>query len=85
MKNPLTPAGIEEATFRLVVQHLNHCATAVPYHRGYIVLASNSVIKHVLCRLGLQDLISLYSPNDAHSTYCCVAEFSNSIIVPPKQ
>jgi len=28
MKNPLTPAGIEPATFRFVVQHLNHCATA---------------------------------------------------------
>jgi len=30
MKNPLTPAGIEPATFRIVAHHLNHCATAVP-------------------------------------------------------
>ena len=30
MKNPLTPAGIEPATFPFVAQHLNHCATAVP-------------------------------------------------------
>jgi len=30
MKNPLTPAGVEPATFRIVAQHLNHCATAVP-------------------------------------------------------
>ena len=30
MKNPLTPAGIEPATFRFVAQHLSHCATAVP-------------------------------------------------------
>ena len=30
MKNPLTLAGIEPATSRFVVQHLNHCATAVP-------------------------------------------------------
>ena len=30
MKNPLTPAGIEPATFRFVAQHLNHCSTAVP-------------------------------------------------------
>ena len=30
MKNPLTPAGMEPATFRFVAQHLNHCATAVP-------------------------------------------------------
>jgi len=28
MKNPLTPAGIEPATLRFVVQHTNHCATA---------------------------------------------------------
>jgi len=24
MKNPMTPAGIEPATFRFVAQHLNH-------------------------------------------------------------
>ena len=35
VKNPLTPAGIEPATFRFVAQHLNHCATAVPpFPRG---------------------------------------------------
>jgi len=33
MKNPLTPAGIEPATYRFVAQHLNHCATAVPTQR----------------------------------------------------
>jgi len=32
MKNPLTPSGIQPATFRFVAQHLNHCATAVPTH-----------------------------------------------------
>jgi len=32
MKNPLTLAGIEPATFRFVAQHLNHCATAVPIY-----------------------------------------------------
>ena len=26
----MPPPGIEPATFRLVAQHLNHCATAVP-------------------------------------------------------
>ena len=31
MKNPLTPAGIEPATYQFVAQHLNHCPTAVPY------------------------------------------------------
>ena len=29
-KIPMTPCGIEPATFRFVTQHLNHCATAVP-------------------------------------------------------
>jgi len=27
----MIPSGIEPATFRFVAQHLNHCATAVPY------------------------------------------------------
>jgi len=31
MKNPLTLPEIEQATFRFVAQHLNHCATVVPY------------------------------------------------------
>ena len=31
MKNPLTLAGIEPATFRFVAQRFNHCATAVPH------------------------------------------------------
>ena len=31
-KIPMTPSGIEPATFRFVAQHLNHCATAVPLH-----------------------------------------------------
>ena len=30
MKNPMTVAGIEPATFWFVAQHLNHRATAVP-------------------------------------------------------
>jgi len=34
MQNPLTPAGIEPASFRFVAQHLNHCATAVPENFG---------------------------------------------------
>ena len=29
-KIPMTPSGIEPATFRFVAQHLDHCATAVP-------------------------------------------------------
>jgi len=33
----MTKAGIEPATFRFVAQHLNHCATAAPYHSQYLV------------------------------------------------
>ena len=29
LKNPLTLAGFEPATFQFVAQHFNHCATAV--------------------------------------------------------
>ena len=43
MKNPLTLAGIEPATFRFVAQHLNHCATAVP-HRGGVGDKINIVV-----------------------------------------
>jgi len=45
MKNPLTPAGIEPATFRFVVQRLNHCATAVPIYI-YIYI----YIYEILCK-----------------------------------
>jgi len=44
MRIPLTPAGIEPATFRFVAQHLNHCANAVPntfYELRYILSYMN--------------------------------------------
>ena len=51
MKSPLTPAGIEPATFRIVAQHLNHCATAVAPNVGVdlvisIVIRKSSGVLH---------------------------------------
>ena len=37
-KIPMTPSGIEPATFWFVAQHLNHCATAVPMYMQYQTL-----------------------------------------------
>ena len=56
MKNPLTPAGIEPATFRIVIQHLNHFATAVPqiiprvtfYYKSILTLFKKEIAGKVL-------------------------------------
>ena len=55
MKNPLTPAGIEPATFRFVAQHLNHCATAVP-GLVYMLLIFRRELHPPSCRSGLQNV-----------------------------
>ena len=65
VKNPLTPARIEPATFRFVAQHLNHCATAVPSMLQYVIIlfistcsrvrvqyvTPSALLRHVGCRL----------------------------------
>jgi len=69
MKNSLTPAGIEPATFGIVAQHLNHCATAVPF----LILLSWLICYEALClvpSLGLyfvQNFIRLLTPNVNYS------------------
>jgi len=65
-KIPVTPSGIEPATFRFVAQHLNHCATAVHtvYLRKFTIIsrwiplrmenASNENCRentHILCSI----------------------------------
>ena len=47
MKNPLTSAGIEPATFRFVAQNLNHCATAVPQYI-MITIDVKTTVRHVV-------------------------------------
>ena len=49
MKNPLTPAGIEPATFRFVAQHINLCATAVP-HIKLVLLHFFKHSRHIVGR-----------------------------------
>ena len=46
----MTPAGIEPVTFWFVAQHLNHCATAVPWRRN----------KHLLMLQNMCTLLALY-------------------------
>ena len=41
IKNSMTPAGIEPATFRFVAQHLNHCVTAVLQIRCVVTQKDN--------------------------------------------
>ena len=43
MKNPVTLAGIEPATFRFVAQHFNHCATATGIRGSQFKLASGNL------------------------------------------
>ena len=61
MKNPLTLAGIEPATFRFVSQHLKHCATAVPTttgHKGKTDLLLCSKIRSFMINVcGLSHLV----------------------------
>ena len=42
-KIPMTPSGIEPATFRFVAQHLKHCATAVPqFIQGQAIISCDN-------------------------------------------
>ena len=62
MKNPLTPTGIEPATYRFVAQHLNHCATAVrplrQVHRLYSIQYLVTAVKESTCGLCRVSVVS---------------------------
>jgi len=56
---PVTPAWIEPATFRFVAQHLNHCATAVPFIlRKY----QNFFLRYILLLWFFRSLLLQYWP-----------------------
>ena len=43
----MTPYGIEPATFRFVVQHLNHCATVGPLSINSTILISKMFVINI--------------------------------------
>ena len=53
----MTPAGIKPATFRIVAQHLNHCATAVPHHS--LAVTAIVCVCVCVCVCMLKTIISL--------------------------
>jgi len=76
IKNSMTPSGMEPATFRFVAQHLNHCATAVPYVELYglfkdVLLKKNGSSSHKYCltyvlTVLMKSLHSYNKTNDMH-------------------
>ena len=66
MKFPITPAGIEPATFRFVAQHLNHCVTAVPQTTGETNKKSKVTSAFRLKRTRLEVTWLLYVPPDCY-------------------
>jgi len=54
MKNPLTQARIEPATFRFVAQHLNHCVAAVSLPIvAFAILRTRRKINNVPVNIGV--------------------------------
>jgi len=71
MKNPLTPAGIEPATFQFVAQHHSHCATAVPHSSTLTcILAKEDTSRTVFSRV--QDARFQISERGASHTFYAV-------------
>ena len=54
-ENPLTPAGIEPATFRFVAQHTKHCSTAVACSKVLTLISDINVNSIRLFNLPVQN------------------------------
>ena len=73
-KIPMTPSGIEPATFRFVAQHLNHCATAVP--SSSCTLSHNALFfeimwSHLIWCEGISSWPCLWLFLICSSVFCC--------------
>ena len=67
IKNPLTPAGIEPATFRFVAQQLNHCVTAVPGKANAIsLIPKTNILRTIPPDIRWWD-INNWTPEPLHS------------------
>jgi len=66
---PMTPPGIEQATFRFVVQHLNHCGTSVPckYNMRSLFYLTNYWLPHLV-----GSFITLVQPTQLTHTQTCI-------------
>ena len=68
MKNPLTLAGIEPATYRFVAQHLNRCATAVTHMFRYKIKYNLSLYRcHVYNGNDSQQLVDPYKDDENYN------------------
>jgi len=86
MKNPMTPVGIEPATFRLVAQHLNYCATAgrPKYLRIFDTDIQSHTIPSSKQRLGYSTRykeyeVFLHLNNNNKRTQCSVSTATPSV------
>jgi len=68
MENPLTPAGIEPATYSFVAQHLNHCATAVSPRISKVGISLRGFLGNLDVQYIFVDIMCIeYYPNGMNS------------------
>jgi len=54
-KIPVTPSGVEVATFRFVAQHVNFCATAIAHHSAVYEHFNKSIMALYISEIFIGD------------------------------